>query len=268
MWNSSIISGAKTRKRIKAATAPLLVLALHTASSCHDNTASLGIYSEPDGITNSTGIFQVTTRSLALDSVVATSTTSSLGDITDPETGAALKADFAAQFYTFEDYAFPDLSLMVGNDSQGQTARGIAQCDSVEVRLYFDSYYGDDNNPMKLQVFKLSADKLLSEEATYYTNLDLTSLLDDGSQPLCSRVFTPMDYNLDATELTSSSHSHNVHVMLPASLGQEIMDAYYRDPQNFKDSYAFIHNVLPGLYFTTANTQGTMLTVYVGTLNI
>ena len=118
-------------------------------AACDDNTENIGIHSEYDGITNSLAVFQLTTRSLKLDSVVANSTISYLGDITDPETGTDIRADFAAQFYTFENYEFPDKSQMVG-DVDGKVRQGIVQCDSCEVRLYFDKYYGDGNNPMKL----------------------------------------------------------------------------------------------------------------------
>ncbi len=268
MLHSSTSSGAKTRQRrlSKAALALLLLAALATAS-CDDNTATLGIYPETDGITNSTAIYQLTTRSLKMDSVVASSTVSSLGNIIDPETGVSVKADFAAQFYTFEDYEFPAKNLMIG-EVDGKEQKGVVQCDSVEIRLYFDDYYGDGNNPMKLEVYELSQDNLLEEDSTYYTDLDLSQFLKDNAQPIASRVFTPLDYNLDESELTSSSHSHNVHIMLDRELGQRLMEKYYEDPSNYKDSYTFIRNVFPGLYFTTSNGIGTMLSVYVGTCNV
>ncbi len=245
----------------------LLMLAVMTLAACDDNTSSMGIYPITDAVTNSTSIFQLTTRSVKMDSVVASSTISYLGDITDPETGTDIKADFAAQFYTFENYTFPDKSLMMGN-VDGVDTKGVVQCDSVEVRLYFDDYYGDDNNPMKVDVYELDKDNVLSEDSTYYSDVDLSQYIAANAKPLASRVFTPMDYNLGEADLSSSSHSHNVHLMLPPEFGQRIMEKYYEDPTNFQDSYHFIRNVFPGLYFTTSNGRGTMLSVYVGTCNV
>lgn len=245
---------------------PLLALMCFTA--CDDNTADIGIYPTTDGLTNSTGIFSLTTRSIPLDSVVAYSMTNYLGSITDPETGTDITADFAAQFYTFEDYRFPDLSLLVGEDEEGNTKRGIAQCDSIELRLYFDNYYGDDNNPMKLEVYELSAEKMLNEDSVYYTDLDLSQFLPQDARPLTSRVFTPKDYNVNEATQNTMGYSKNVRIVLPQSLGQHIMEKYVENKDYFRDSYHFIRNVFPGLYFRTSNGQGTMLSVYVGTINL
>ena len=182
------------------------------------------------------------------------------------QTGTDISADFATQFYTFENYSFPDKSLMIGDDG-GEERRGIVQCDSVEVRLYFNSYYGDANNPMKIEVRELDAEKIFREDTTYFTDTDLSSYLADKA-PLSSRVFTPMDYNLTSTVLNSSTHTHNVHIALDKSFGQHIMESYYDNPSNFQDSYHFIRNVFPGLYFHTTSGRGTMLSLYVGTCNV
>ena len=245
----------------------LILLVAVLISACDDNTSSLGIYPVSDGISNSTAIYQLTTQSQKMDSVVANSTTSYLGNITDPETGIGIEADFAAQFYTFENYSFPKLSLMMGEED-GAEKRGVIQCDSAEVRLYFSNYYGDKNNPMKIEVYELDSSNILSEDSTYYSDIDLSAYTSKG-EALSTRVFTPMDYNLTETELSSSSHNHNVHLMLDNSFGQRIMEKYYANPDDFKDSYTFIRNVFPGLYFkTTSGGSGTMLGVYVGTCNI
>lgn len=243
------------------------LFALLFVTACDDNTADLGINAESDEISNSITTYDVTTRSHKMDAVVANSTISYLGSITDPETGSDITADFAAQFYTFEDYKFPAKELMLG-EVDGMPTRGIIQCDSCEVRLYFDDFYGDDNNPMKLEVYELSNDKLLEETETYYTDIDLTQFLPEDAKPIASRMFTPKDYNVDDTNLSGTKYNSNIRIMLPQSLGQRIMEKYYQNPDNFSDSYHFIRNVFPGLYFKITGGQGTMLAVYVGTLNI
>lgn len=245
----------------------LSILLTIAFAACDDNTGTLGIHSEEDGITNSTEVFNVTTRSIAMDSVVANSTKCYLGRIYDPETDTEVNASFAAQFHTTEDYQFPPRDVMVGDVDNVET-RGVLQCDSCEVHLYFESYLGDDSNPMKLEVYELSDKEFLSEDSVYYTDIDLSKYLKADAEPIAERIFTPKDYNQASTTLSGSSYNPNVKITLPNSLGQRILEKYYEKPSNFADSYHFIRNVFPGLYFRTSNGEGTMLTVYVGTLNI
>ncbi len=240
----------------------LATLAAIAIQSCDNDTATLGIYPESDGITNSTASYEITSRSVLMDSVVASSAISYLGSVTDPETQAELTADFAAQFFTFENYTFPERNMMVGTVDGKETA-GVVQCDSLEVRLYFDNYYGDANQPMKLEVYELSRDKILSEDSVYYTNLDISKYVDNNATPLASKVFTPKDY-----ANTSSSSATSINISLDNALGTRMMQKYYEDPNNYKNSYNFIRNVFPGLYFKVSNGSGVMVGIYVGTLNI
>lgn len=235
-------------------------------SSCDDNTSSMGLYPTSEGISNSTGIFQLSTRSVKMDSVIANSTISYLGKVTDPETGTDITAEFAAQFQTFENYAFPRKELMIGTVN-GKEQRGVVQCDSIEVRLYFKNYYGDKDNPIKLEVYALDDKKILSEDSTYYADVDLSQYI-AGKQPIATRMFTPRDFSLNSSTLNSSTYTHNVRIILDKEIGQHIMEKYYEDPKNFQDSYNFIHKVFPGLYFKTSGGKGSMLSVYVGTCNL
>ncbi len=238
-----------------------LALAAVVMQSCDTDTLSMGIYPESDEITNSTASYEITSRSVLMDSVVAASTVSYLGSVTDPETQADITADFAAQFYTFEDYTLPERSMLVGTVDDKETA-GIVQCDSLEVRLYFNDYYGDANQPMKLEVYELSHDRILSEDSVYYTDLDLSKFVDSNAKPLASKVFTPKDYTDEDTS------TPNISVMLDNTLGTRMMEKYYENPDNYKNSHNFIRNVFPGLYFKVSNGRGVMLSIYVGTLNI
>ena len=239
-------------------------------ASCNDNTASMGIFPDSDGIISYPQTFEITTRSVALDSVKANSTTCFLGSITDPETGADITADFVAQFYTFEDYTFPDKSLMV-KKVDGEDQRGIVWCDSIDVKLYYSSYYGDANNPMKLEAYKLDPKNILSEDSIYYTNLDLSQFkFKEGSDamPIASRVFTPVDYNDSELTQSSSGYAAGVYMHLDRQLGQTMLEKYYENPDYYHNSYSFIRNVMPGLYFRTSAGKGTMLKLYVSTMNL
>ena len=191
----------------------VLLLALFSLTACDDNTSDIGIFPESDGITNSSETYELTTRSIEMGPVLASSTVNYLGSITDPETGTNLTADFAAQFYVLENYSFPLQEDMVG-DEDGEEKLGIVQCDSCEVRLFFSDYYGDGNNPMKLEVYELSSENILSEDEVYYTDIDLSQYLPADAKPIASRVFTPIDYNMDEDTRSGDGYSNNVRVFM------------------------------------------------------
>lgn len=247
------------------------IAAMLLMASCDESTGSLGLSADIDQVSNSTSNFTVSTRSILMDkNIMASSSICYLGRMTDPETGCEVEADFVAQYQTFENYGFPDIEQMVDKRDPDNIQHGVPVCDSCDIRLYFDSYYGDVNNPLKLQVYEMShnPERMLNEDSTYYTDVDLTQFLDDDARPIVSRMFTITDYDLSEADRENSDYRSNLHVVMPASFGQRIMDKFYENIENFKDSYHFTHNVMPGLYFKCSDGNGSMIKVYVGTLNI
>ena len=253
--------------KTKGALATLIALATLLIAGCDDNTSTMGIPSKDEEVFPSYGTFLAYTHSEAMDSVLGNSTSSYLGSIDDPETGTRIRADFAAQFHTFENYSFPKFDLMFPNDGVKRTTDSI-RCDSVEVRLYFSNYYGAKNAPLKLEVYPLDKNNVLQEEEDYYTDTDLDQFVLPGSEPIATKVFTTEDYNLADAERNSATHADNVRIMLPDTVGSLIMRAYYDHPEYFKDSYTFIRKVCPGFLFKIRSGNGSMLSVDVSTLNI
>lgn len=253
--------------KTKGALAPLIALATLLIAGCDDNTSTMGIPSKDEEVFPSYGTFLAYTHSEAMDSVLGNSTSSYLGSIDDPETGTRIRADFAAQFHTFENYSFPKFDLMFPDDGVKRTTDSI-RCDSVEVRLYFSNYYGAKNAPLKLEVYPLDKNNVLQEEEDYYTDTDLDQFVLPGSEPIATKVFTTEDYNLADAERNSATHADNVRIMLPDTVGSLIMRAYYDHPEYFKDSYTFIRKVCPGFLFKIRSGNGSMLSVDVSTLNI
>lgn len=253
--------------KTKGALATLIALATLLIAGCDDNTSTMGIPSKDEEVFPSYGTFLAYTHSEAMDSVLGNSTSSYLGSIDDPETGTRIRADFAAQFHTFENYSFPKFDLMFPDDGVKRTTDSI-RCDSVEVRLYFSNYYGAKNAPLKLEVYPLDKNNVLQEEEDYYTDTDLDLFVLPGSEPIATKVFTTEDYNLADAERNSATHADNVRIMLPDTVGSLIMRAYYDHPEYFKDSYTFIRKVCPGFLFKIRSGNGSMLSVDVSTLNI
>ena len=253
--------------KTKGALATLIALATLLIAGCDDNTSTMGIPSKDEEVFPSYGTFLAYTHSEAMDSVLGNSTSSYLGSIDDPETGTRIRADFAAQLHTFENYSFPKFDLMFPDDGVKRTTDSI-RCDSVEVRLYFSNYYGAKNAPLKLEVYPLDKNNVLQEEEDYYTDTDLDQFVLPGSEPIATKVFTTEDYNLADAERNSATHADNVRIMLPDTVGSLIMRAYYDHPEYFKDSYTFIRKVCPGFLFKIRSGNGSMLSVDVSTLNI
>ena len=253
--------------KTKGALATLIALATLLIAGCDDNTSTMGIPSKDEEVFPSYGTFLAYTHSEAMDSVLGNSTSSYLGSIDDPETGTRIRADFAAQFHTFENYSFPKFDLMFPDDGVKRTTDSI-RCDSVEVRLYFSNYYGAKNAPLKLEVYPLDKNNVLQEEKDYYTDTDLDQFVLPGSEPIATKVFTTEDYNLADAERNSATHADNVRIMLPDTVGSLIMRAYYDHPEYFKDSSTFIRKVCPGFLFKIRSGNGSMLSVDVSTLNI
>ncbi len=244
------------------ARAMLCFVAALALAACDEDTASLGIHDQADEISTSAETFQFTTRSVAIGAVPANSTKCYLGSVYDPETETNIKAEFAAQFHTFENYTLPDEQTLV-RDAAGQIA-----CDSVELRLYFSSYYGDGDNPLKIAVYELDTTNVISEAENYATDLQLEQYLPAGATPLVTKVFTATDYTISDDERTSTSHYDNVRIVLPKQFGTRIMRQAIQRPEFFADSYQFMHHVCAGFLFKLQGGEGTMLTLDVSALNV
>ncbi len=231
-------------------------------TSCDDDTASIGVIPDADVITSTSESFTFTTRTVPVDAVIANSANCYLGQVEDPETGATVKAEFMAQFHTSEDYTLPEASTIVKNE------QGELQADSVDVRLYYNSYFGDGTNPMTLAVYELDKDNILREDVTYYSDINFADYVAPDAQPLAVKTFTPSNYALTESERTSTTYYNNVRVRLPISFGTRLLRAAMDHPEFFVDSWHFIHNVLPGFYFQLRGGTGTMLKLDVSALNV
>lgn len=257
--NNNISTLTKKMKKILLGSS-LLALCL---CACDDNTESIGIYTDEDNIESTSSVFEAQTRSIAVDSVLSRTTTCYLGRVTDPETNTQIKAEFLAQFNTLENYEFPDYDLLYKND------QGEIEADSIEIRLFYKSFYGDENNPMKLEVYELDTANVIREDTSYYSNADLTSFINPHRQsPIAQKVFTARDFTLDDETIESDSYTPNIRIVLPKEYGTFIMKKYFENKNFFKNSYNFIRHVCPGFYFKLTDGNETMLNVYVGTINL
>lgn len=247
--------------------AALLLQFLMSACTTEDQL-SVGIYPEEDGIGSQYATYNLTTKSASVGSVLFNSPESYIGLYSDPETGSEVCAEFAAQFHSFEGYHFPGKELL-----RTDPVTGKPTIDSIEVRLFVKEYYGDKNNPMKLEVFPLSKTKVMEEGKDYYVDTPLSEYAEQTTAPIATKVFTARDYIVSDSHAASSSYATNIRIPLPTDFGNTLLNAYYDDTtpdkaNSYRDSYAFIHKLFPGFYFRIKSGKGTMLSIQVGTINM
>ena len=237
-----------------------ILLGFSIFMSCDDNTGEMGtsLISKMDELNISTDTFYVKSRSVVADSVYARNAIGYLGKVLDPETGGYVTGDFMSQFHVLEDYRFPEESKMTSRIGDAIVA------DSCELRLYFDSFFGDSLTAMKLTAYEMGTP--MSEGVKYYSDFDPIAeglVRADGIQ-------VDKTYNLTGT---------NIRILLNDScwdkegngynnFGTYLLQSYYKNPNNFKNSYRFINNVVPGFYFKSTAGLGSMAYITRTQLNV
>ncbi len=253
----------------------LIALVSFMFVSCDDTTDTIGmsLTDNLDILRVTTDTFLVTSKSIVADSVLARNTTGYLGKVRDPETGAYITGDFMTQFYTFEDYEFPT------KDSIVSLIDGEVVADSCEIRLYYDTYYGDSLSTMNLTAYELA--EPVEEGELYYSNFDPIGrgfVKDDAYK--VDKTYTLADLTV-SLEDRSDPDVYTPNIKIPLSepytdkdgvtynnYGTYIMRKYYEDPSRFKNSYNFIHEVCPGFYFKINDGLGAMAYVFVSQLSV
>lgn len=240
-------------------------------TSCDDTTDTIGnsLTNHDDLITVTDGVFKISSRSVVVDSVLSRNILGYLGRVKDPETGTYINSNFITQFHTFEDYSLPDRSIL---------PKGIV-ADSCEVRLFYNSFYGDSLTAMRATLYEL--DQPVEENKRYYSSFDpekegLIRIADNAVR--ISKNYTLADGNYTDSARHTKDYVNNIsfHLNKPYTdkngnqynnYGSYIMAKYYENPSYFKNSYNFIHNVCPGFYIKTENGLGCMAYIYLSQLN-
>lgn len=253
-----------------------LLLATFCFSACDETTEDLGqsLIDNADRLTISTDTFTVFSQSIAADSVLSRNTTGYVGKVRDPETGAYITGNFMTQFHTLEDYdMFPSKSLITSLDEKGEVV-----ADSCELRLYYDSSYGDSLAVMKMTVKELGHPML--ENRKYYTNFNPEKegyIRDNGIK--LEKTYTLADLTASESQRESSDYTPNIRVTLNTpytdkngttynNFGTYLMREFYKDKSNFDNSLKLAKNVLPGFYFKNESGLGAMAYVNLVQLNV
>ena len=253
----------------------IAIMSCITIASCDDTTDSIGnsLTDNMDMLKVTTDTLNVATRSIVADSVLSRSTTGYLGKIRDIETGNYITGDFMAQFSTLENYKLPE------KDSIISLQDGEVIADSCSIRLFYTDYYGDSLATMNITAYEMN--EPMKEGVKYYSNFDPIAeglIRNDGMK--VNKTYTLTDLSIsDEDRADESSYTPNIKINLNKpytdkngvtynNYGTYIMRMYYEDPDRFKNSYNFIHEVCPGFYFKTNDGIGSMAYITVSQLNI
>jgi hypothetical protein len=223
-----------------------LLLGAAALYSCDDSTTGIGntTIGGNDSIPAGQAIYQVSTRSLLVDSVYARTSTAYLGRYTDPQFGE-FTADFITQFYSTDDFEYPET---------------LQEITGAYLYLQYNEFFGDSLNAMRLQVDTLNKVIPETDTRTFYTNLDPTEFIDTKAKPIAEKAYAASGSGTEIYD-TLSTRYYTQAIKLPLSLGQMLYDKYVENPSNYKDAEAFINNVLKGVYVRCTHGDGTLLYV-------
>lgn len=245
---------------------PIWMVVAIIATSCSEDTADIGFELMPDSdkVTSVGETFTMSSTTLRQEAVVARSGVCYLGSVVDPELKVKTTCDFLGQFHLPSNFVLPEEDKMVKSEADGRVV-----ADSIDVCLYYDSYYGDPLSPMKISVLPLRLDNVLEEDENYKTDINPMDFTDVASPYKASASYTAFDTTRPSDETDGTTYYQQIKVKLPVALGTHILRQYYeKDKDGFQNSYHFIHKVFPGFYFRHAGGVGTMISAKMTSLNL
>ena len=222
-------------------------LGLAILGGCNDELSEVGSSIQPDGDKSFVYVdsFQLSAKTVLMDSVYARTTSGLLGEIYDPLYGN-IKSDYLCQFYCPENYQF-----------QNSPLNGVI--DSMDLRIFYSSWVGDSLTPMQVTVYPITT----VPERNFYTNVDPEKYC-DMQTVLGQKMYTAYDVTISDSVrngLTSTTYTPVVRVKLPTEIGQDFYNETVNNPGSFENQDAF-NQYFPGLYITNTFGSGNLLTVY------
>ena len=218
-----------------------------------------------------------------------------LGNITDPEYGS-VEAGYLAQFYastkislneSSSDSLTFDILRTSAPRALGLDTKGIYTShfdslidntlDSLTLRIYYNTYYGDSLTPMKLSVYALNKDARLEKEpeSAFYSNTDFSKYYSKDNL-LATKAYTAANRVLSDSVRSLDSYLPYIEVRL----SDELKDKFYRkiveaaiarDEEgkrnyDYKDIFADIEtmreNFLSGVAVQPTFGDGSIIKVY------
>lgn len=241
--------------------------------ACDDNIDAIGasLNSDDELLDVTADTFDVTSRTVIAAPAIARSNIGYLGRMYDPETKTLITGNIMTQFHVLENYQLPDKKTISSLED------GDIIADSCDVRLFYNTYAGDSLSQLKVTVYEMG--KPMEESADYYTDFDPISegyIRTNGIAQ--TRTYTLYDLTETDDVLKSSGYSKNIRIALKNpyqrdgitynNFGTYLMRQYYINPANFRNSYLFAHNILPGFFYKIVGGIGSMAHIVTAQINI
>jgi len=269
-----------------------------TAVSCKDDMGEVGASVRPnkDAITLKSTTVNVNVRTGYRDSVYVRTGYPLVGNITDPDYGQ-VTAGYLAQFYSstkmgldvkdnsdsltfsilrtsapkslgydWSDYHYKPWDSLMNN-----------KIDSMCIRIYYQTYYGDSLTPMQVSVYALNPEVDFESlpESEFYSNNDFSKLY-DKENIIGRKAFTSANRELSDSVRNVSGYLPYIEVKLKDSLKNEFFKlcveaAIARDKDNphhtefkdiFTDQKAMREKFLSGVCIQPTFGDGVMIKVY------
>ena len=226
-----------------AVTAALSIIV--SLASCKDSVSEIGssIRPDTDGISVNQASYEVPINTAYRDSIYVRTGYPLLGTITDPSFGE-ISAGYLAQFYANKETGlnivdqndsttFNILKTSVpqelGLDPQGKYHSWDSiignKIDSMTIRIYYNSYYGDSLTPMQVSVFSLNpeVDFETLPESEFYSNNDFSHMYDRKN------VLGRKSYTSANREITDSARNENDFMnFIEVKLSEDLKNDFFR----------------------------------------
>ena len=278
---------------MKAKYALIALLAI-TFWGCDDNTAGLGLGMFPGSDQNINGklsTFDVTTESVHAGEIYAMTNVGYVGKFTD-ETFGTYQAGFLAELNCPSGMTFPGVydgtaldekkkatRVMVGDDNEDNkdvtfirddNNKIIGNIHTIELYLWYSSYFGDSLTACRLSVYELSEN--LDTEHAYYTNINPENYYDhaDPNSLLGTKAYTAVDLSVKDSIRNLSTYVPSVHVSFrdeaAKEIGKEIIKKANELGVNL-DNKEF-RKIFKGIYVKSDYGDGTVLYINQAQMNV
>lgn len=275
---------------MKAKYALIALLAI-TFFGCDDNTAGLGLGMFPGSDQNINGkltTYDVTTESVPAGQIYAMSNIGYVGKFTDDLFGT-YQAGFLSELNCTKGMTFPGVyngtafdsdnkltQTMIGEDGDPKDKEDIefvykgkegeseiiGNIHTIELYLWYSSYFGDSLTASRLSVYELGGDnkEILNKDNAYYTNIDPNDFYDPQNL-LGTKAYTAVDLSVKDSIRKLSTYVPSVHVSFDHDaamrIGKKIIKEAYESGANFDRDK--LKEAFKGIYVKGDYGDGTIL---------
>lgn len=216
----------------------LLLAGICMWAACSDNLTEVGqsVRPENDGIVIRNANFDLDLQTIYRDSVYIRTGYPLLGTLTDPSFGE-VSASYLAQFYANRETGLDvrnnkdsltfgilrtSAPQMLGYDWADYHYRSWDsicnnQLDSMTIRIYYQSFYGDSLTPMQVSIYSLNSDVDFSDldESEFYSNNDFSEMYSaDADHLLGNKAFTVANREVSDSIRSTSDYMNYLEVKL------------------------------------------------------